>query len=84
MAARRAVSRIRDNCSLAHRLAGDLDPRLPFLRGLWFLVGVQQQSPAERTAAMLRLQQAQPGPVQRGFAAAAPLGPVLGQRRVIG
>jgi hypothetical protein len=30
------------------------------LWGLWFVVGVQQQFPAEWTTAVLRLEQAQP------------------------
>lgn len=81
---RRAPSRVRGDCLFADCLAGGLDPRFPFLRGLWFVVGVQQQFPAERTPAVLRLEQAQPGSIQRGCATATPLGPVLGQCRVIG
>jgi hypothetical protein len=81
---RRAVSRVRGDCLFADCLAGDLDPRFPLVRGLWLVVGVQQQFPTERTTAVVRLEQAQPGSVQRGCAAATPPGPVLDQRRVIG
>jgi hypothetical protein len=45
-------------CLFADRLAGYLDPLFPFARGLRLVVGVQQQSPAQRAPAMLRLKQA--------------------------
>jgi hypothetical protein len=35
---------------------------------LWFVVGVQQQVPADWTATVLRLEQAQSGLVQRAMA----------------
>src|SRR6266487_4923549 len=80
---RGAGTRVSGDRLSADRFAGDLDPLFPFIGGLWFLVGVQQQSPAERTAALLRLKDAQPGLVQRGFAAASPFGPVLGQGWIV-
>ncbi len=80
---RGAETRVSGDRLPADRFAGDLDPLFPFIGALWFLVSVQQQSPAERTAAVLRLKDAQPGLVQRGFAAASPFGPVPGQGRIV-
>jgi hypothetical protein len=37
------------------RLAGHLQPLFPLLGVLWLMVGVEQEFPAERTAALLRL-----------------------------
>src|SRR5690242_8541066 len=78
---RRALPRVGDDRMFADRLASDLDPRFPFFWGLWLVVSVQQQAPAEWTAPALRLKKTQPGLVQRGFAAATPLGPVVDQSR---
>ena len=66
-------------------LAGGAQPLFPFVGGLWLLVGVQQVVPAAGTAAVLCLEEAQGGAVQRwGWLFAAPGGPVVGQGRVVG
>src|SRR5690242_6300862 len=58
---RRALPRVGDDRMFADRLASDLDSRFPFLWGLWLVVSVQQQAPAEWTAPALRLKKTQPG-----------------------
>src|SRR6266508_3018201 len=50
----------------ADRLAGRREPLLPLLGALRLVVGVQQQAAAQRTATVLRIQQAQSGLVQPG------------------
>src|SRR2546425_5623649 len=73
-----------DHALLAQRAAGGNEPLLPLLWGLWFLLGVDQQLPACRTAITLGFEQLQGVCVQRrGFASATTLSPVLGQRRVV-
>src|SRR5436190_20398564 len=78
------ASRVDGERFRAYRLAGRGDPLLPFVRVLWFGVGVQQQVPAERAAAALTRDQPLTVPVQRWFpVAATPRRPVAGQLRVI-
>ena len=55
---RHAVSRGGDIACLRIALRVNLDPLFPLARGLRLVVGVQQQSPAQRAPAMLRLKQA--------------------------
>jgi hypothetical protein len=54
---RRAVSCMRDDRVFADRGTGDLVPLFPFVWALGLMIGVQQRFPAERTSAVLRLQQ---------------------------
>src|SRR6266511_3481868 len=68
----------------ADRLAGGREPLFPLVRALRFTVGVQQQPSTERASAVLGSEEPQRGGVHRRVAAAAPLGPVVGQGRVIG
>ncbi len=63
----------------ANRHTDYLEPQFPLARGLRFIVGVQQQTPAERTTTALHLKYGQPGPVQRVCFAAPPLGPIHDQ-----
>ena len=51
---------------------------------LWFAVGVQEQVPAERAAAVLPAEQAERAGVEQWPAFAAPFGPVAGLGGVIG
>ena len=50
-----ATTLVDDDVASDRRSTGDPAPLLPFLGALWFLIGVQQEVPAERTAALLRL-----------------------------
>src|SRR5689334_7707314 len=68
-----------DDRVLADRLAGDREPSLPLARGLRFVVGVQQQPPTERAAAVLSSQELQRGGAQRGRLTATLPVPVVGQ-----
>src|SRR6266851_1645216 len=65
------------------RLPGGGEPLLPLARAAWLPVGVQQVVRAERAAALLCLDQAQGAIVQRRLVPAAPVGPVLGEARII-
>jgi hypothetical protein len=60
---RRAEVRHAGDRVLADRLARGGVPLLPFLRALRLVVGVQQQSPAERAPAALAAQQVPGGRV---------------------
>src|SRR2546421_12963321 len=65
-----------DHALLAQRAAGGDEPLLPLLWGLWFLLGVDQQLPACRTAVILGFEQLQGVCVQRrGVSAAANASP---------
>ena len=66
------------------RLAGDGEPLFPLLWGLRLVIGVEQEIPASRASAVLRLQKPQTAFVQRwwGFLA-PPADPILGQRRIV-
>src|SRR5664279_5087276 len=67
-----------------HRPAGGCQPLFPLVWVLRRVVGVQEQGPAEWTAALLCLQQAQAGPVYRqGCSFTPPFGPVRGKGGVI-
>src|SRR6185312_16310043 len=66
------------------RLAGGAIPLFPSVRALWFAVGVQEQVPAERAAAVLPAEQAERAGVEQWPAFAAPFGPVAGLGGVIG
>ena len=59
-----------DDRVLADGLAGGREPLLPLGWGLGFAVGVQQQTPAERAAAVLGSQEPQRDGAQRGWLAA--------------
>src|SRR2546430_17565377 len=73
-----------DHALVAQRAAGGNEPLLPLLWGLRFLLGVDQQLPACRTAVILGFEQLQGVCVQRrGCASATTLSPVLGQSRVV-
>jgi len=63
---------------LADRRARGGVPLLPFLRALRLVVGVQEQSPAERAPAALAAQQVPGRGVDREAVAASPLLPVPG------
>src|SRR5437763_8361197 len=67
-----------------HRSEGGRKPLLPLARAVWLPDGVQKEVPAVRASAVLLSQQAQGGRVQRWLTLATPLGPVLGQFRVMG
>src|SRR5205814_2880541 len=69
---------------LADRLARSGVPLLPVLRVLRRVLGVQEQSPAERAPAALAAQQVPGGRIDREPGAAAPLIPVSGPGGVIG
>src|ERR1022692_4441558 len=67
-----------------HRLADGRVPVLPLARGVWRAVGEQQQSPASRAQPALVPQGGLPGRGQlRGFLLPPPVGPVLGQGRIV-
>ena len=70
---------------VCYRFAYSAIPGLPLGWGFWWSVGVEQQFPAEWAESLLDAQVAFPGLGQlRGFAFASPVGPVVGQGRVIG
>ena len=81
---RRAEVRHAGDRVLADRLARGGVPLLPFTRALRLVVGVQQQSPAERAPAALAAQQVPGGRVHREPGAASPLVPVPGEGGVVG
>lgn len=66
-----------------HRLLDCREPLFPVLRRLWLVVGVEKEVPADRTTGLLGLQKPQAHLVQRWGLLSPPVGPVLGQRRVI-
>ena len=68
---------------LADRLARGGVPLLPFLRAWRLVVGVQQQSPAERAPAALAAQQVPGGRIDREPGAVVPLVPVPGEGGVV-
>lgn len=75
---------VRDDGLFRHRLASDRKPLFPLAWALWFVVGEQEEPAAQRAAAVLLLQQTQVGAThRRGWSLAAPLGPVVGQGRVV-
>jgi hypothetical protein len=80
---RSAAGRFGDDRVVADRLADGPEPLLPRIGMLWLMVGVQQQGPTQRAAAVLRLEQTQDGATQRGPCAAAPFGPEVGQGRIV-
>jgi len=67
----------------ADRLARGGVPLLPFAGALELVVGMQQQSPAERAPAALAAQQVPGGRVHREPGAAPPLVPVPGEGGVV-
>ena len=66
-----------------YRLSGAGEPFFPLSRAGRLPVGVQQVVPAQRTSTALSLQEMQGTAVERGCAPAMPIGPVLGQGRVV-
>ena len=70
---------------VGHRLSGCRVPLLPLGGGVRFVVGGQQQFPTQGALSVLGAQRALRGLGQLwGFAFASPVGPVLGQVRIIG
>ncbi len=67
----------------ADRFAGHVEPLFPFREGLRLSVGEQQQPTADRTAALLRLQQVHGDAVKRWRVSLSSLGPVFGQGRIV-
>src|SRR5262249_42579546 len=66
-------------------LADTAVPGLPLAGGVRDVVGEQQRLATQRTQSLLQAQSALPGLGQlRRFAFASPVGPILGQRRVVG
>jgi hypothetical protein len=63
--------------------AGGPEPLFPLVWALWLMVGVEQQPPAERAAAVLGSQEQQHGRTEWGWVAATPQAPVVGQGRVV-
>ena len=61
----RHAGRVQDDMSFKHDPAGGCQPLFPLMWVLRRVVGVKDQGPAEWTAALLCLQQAQAGPVYR-------------------
>src|SRR6266508_3072594 len=78
-----AVARLGDDRVFADRVADHLEPLFPLVGVLRFVVGVQQETPAPWTAAVLRPEQTQGDWVQQGFPAAAPQRPEFGQGGVV-
>src|ERR1039458_4307415 len=81
---RRAACPMGGDRLFASRPADHLEPLLPFFGTLWLMVGMEQETTTKRAAAVLRPEQAQTDAVQRRFPAVLPLGPVLGQGRIVG
>src|SRR5438034_3760574 len=70
--------------SFGDGLAGGADPLLPLLWALRWMVGVEEKLPAGRAQPLLLFEQSQAEIVQgRWSRPATPIGPVLGQSRVV-
>ena len=68
-----------------HRLSDGRVPGFPLVEGVWWAVDVQQRFSAQRALSVLVTQGVLPGRGQLwGFALVSPVGPVLGQGRVVG
>jgi hypothetical protein len=80
----RGAASVGDDVAFEGRSADGPEPLFPFLGGLWFLIGVQEEIPADWAAAVLCLEQAQRALVQCWGSSVAPRGPVVGEGRVIG
>ena len=70
---------------VGQRLADAPVPGLPLGEGVWWAVHVEQRFPTQRAESLLDAQVALPGLGDLwGCAFASPVGPVLGQGRVVG
>jgi len=72
-----------DDVLLAHRVAGDANPLLPFAGSPGLVVGVKQEVSAERASPILPVQQAKGSSAQRSGHPAAAVSPILGKVRVV-
>src|SRR4029453_15887535 len=80
---RRAVIPV-DDVLLDDRLPGSGQPLFPLAWASWLIIGVQQETSAVWAATTFQLEEMPGGLVQRrGWSGASPLGPVVGQGRVI-
>lgn len=80
----RPIGRSRDDELTLQRRVYRREPSFPLAGGLWLAVGKQQILPAERASSVLRLDAEHRGRYQRWrLPLASPIGPILGQSRVI-
>ena len=82
-AVRCGLIRVGGHVVFGDRFADDPMPLFPFSRAAWLVVGVQEESLAQRAAAVLLGEQDQDAAVEQGRVLPASPGPVAGQGGVV-